>query len=809
MLAYYCRTALRSLRKNPFYAAISIIGLVTGLGAFVLLIDYTHKERSYDSTHADGDRIYRVESYFVRNGQVTDSWASSTFGYAPAMKKEFPEIQEIVRVDNYDCERVVRYQERVYREPRVVFADSNFFRFFSYPLLRGRIDEVLREPNSIVISESAARKYFGHEDPMGRIMHISTIKSKFDCAVTGIFKDFPANSTLHLDLMMSYMTSTPWEREFWYMHEAYTYLKAASPAAAASIEQKFPALAEKYKTLPALKEHSWDIHLVPLAAIHLNAAKPYELETKGSPGTIAMLRVIAYVILIISWINYINLFISRAMERAGEIGVRKMAGATFGDILLQFMTEACLINFSSFLLFFAVMAALIPLAGLFSLSHLFEGFWEDPLTWKMSIAAFFTGTLATGLIPAVILKSINTGIILKNRLAFRSGLGQGLRKGLVVFQYFASIVLIVSTLTIRQQISFMQSQDLGVTTAQTLVFQTPPGSDSTYDVKMLGLKDALKNIGGIRMVTQSSAVPGKMAGYGMANRRVGAPDNTNKMCETIRVDYDFLPAYGLQLLKGRNFSREYPLDKEECVILTENAMQLFGFNSVEEAMKGSVYLEGQNDKRFRIIGVTRDYHQQSLKETYRPIVFTVFNPWHWIDNHYVSLKLDGGTPAQIVEGVRRKFKDYFPESSFDYFFLNDYFNRQYQQDISYGRIILFFSILALCIVCLGIIGISGFMLLKRKKEIGIRKVSGAGTTQILQLLNMHFLKLVAIAFAVAVPVAWINMHHWLQNFASRVSIDPLVFLAAIAITSLVTILTVSLQSYKIASTRPADALRYE
>ena len=593
------------------------------------------------------------------------------------MKKELPEVNDIVRVDNYDCERVVRFENVVYREPRVVFADSNFFTFFSYPLLEGNATEVLKEPNSVAISQSTARKYFGNANPLGKVLHISTIKSKFSCAVTGIFKDFPANSTLQMSLIMSYSTSSRWERQSWYMHEAYTYVKVDGASQAKAIENKFPALAEKYKTEPALKDHKWSVHLVPLAEIHLNPVKMYEMETKGSASAVRMLFIIALVVLAISWVNYINIFISRALERAGEIGVRKMAGAGAWHILLQFLAEALLVNLLSLLLFFGLITLVIS----FGPEQSFGNILKDPFIWQVTACTFIAGTFITGGIPALILKNLNTGQVLKNKMSFRSGLGNGLRNGLILFQYASSIVLIVSALTIHKQIQFMQSQDLGVATSQTLVFNTPPKTDDRYEEKMLQLTESLADISGIAYVTQSSAIPGKMAGYGMANRRAEDPDNINKMFTMIRVDYNFLPAYGLQFIKGRNFNRSYPSDTIDNVILTETAMRLFGFGNANEAVNGYVYLEGHDNKKFRVIGITKDYHQESLKESYRPIVFMIYNPWKWINHHYVSVKLQTASFNQVISRVRNKFRAFFPESSFDFFFLDDFL----QQAVSPGN----------------------------------------------------------------------------------------------------------------------------
>jgi putative ABC transport system permease protein len=298
-------------------------------------------------------------------------------------------------------------------------------------------------------------------------------------------------------------------------------------------------------------------------------------------------------------------------------------------------------------------------------------------------------------------------------------------------------------------------------------------------------------------------------GYVMANSRADDPWKVNKMFETFRVDYDFLPAYNLQLIEGRNFSRLYPTDQEDAVILTENAMHLFGFKNAAEAINGSIHLEGHKDKRFRVNGVVKDYHQLSLKEDYRPIVFMMYSPWNWINNHYVSVKLEANQAASFVSLAKKELKDFFPESSFDHFFLDDYFNRQYLQDIRYEQLVMFFSWLASFIVVLGIFSMSGFMLLKRKKEISIRKVNGAGTLQILQLLNQHFLKLLGIAFIAGLPVAWLGMHYWLQNFAYRTTVDFWILISTAFITLFVTVLTVTILSYKTAAQNPVHSLRCE
>ncbi|RYE22382.1 MAG: ABC transporter permease, partial [Sphingobacteriaceae bacterium] len=591
MLKHYLTMGIRKLRKNIFYTLISIVGLAIAMGAFVILMNYVSFESDYDAFLKDSNKIYRAEAYFSRNGTVTDSWATSAFGYAPAMKTAFPEVKEITRISNHDYERMVRYKNVIYREPRVVLADSNFFSFFSYPLIKGDAKTILKEPNTIAISASAAKKYFGNENPIGKILEISTYKNSFNYSVSGVFADFPSQSHLHLNLIISYSSATPFLQTTWYIHEAYTYVKTANAIDARSIEKKFPQLAEKYKTADVMRDKTWGINMVPLTEIHLNPIKPYEFEPKGSRQNIQFLFLFGIIILIVGWVNFINIMTSNAIERAGEIGIRKVAGANTGHLVVQFMWESVLINFAAIVLFLLAAFTFLPVLEHLYGSELFYRFWKQPLVWKLILSTFLMGTFITGTIPVLILKDVKTALVLKNNMAFKSGMGNGLRQGLIVFQYSAAIILIVATITIRKQMNFMQSHHLGIEVDQTLVFKTPTRT-SNYDQKLETIVQRLKTLSGVKAVTLSSAVPGKMVGYGMANHRENDPDKVSKLCEMLRVDYDFLNAYNLHLLKGRNFSADFATDTSAAVILTQNAMHLFGFKNEEDAVNNYVSLEG-------------------------------------------------------------------------------------------------------------------------------------------------------------------------------------------------------------------------
>ncbi len=808
MLKNYLKTALRNLKKSWSFTLVSIIGLTIGIGAFIILMNYADMENHFDAFQKDKDNVYRVEAFFAKNGAVSDSWVTSSFGYGPAMKKEFPEIKDYVRINNYDCERMVRYKNIIHREPRVVPVDSNFFSFFSYKLLTGDVETVLRNPNSVVLSASAAQKYFGNDDPIGKYLDITTQLSAYHCMVTGVFEDFPLQSHLHFDIMFSYSSLPQWQKETWYMHEAYTYVKVNSKADAASVEKKFPALAEKYKTEPALKEKLWGVNLVPLTSIHLNAFKPYEREAKGNRKTIGFIIIIACIILVVGWVNFINTLISKAMERAGEIGIRRIAGAGSRQIFVQFFVEAILVNISALLLFFIFLLVFMPLFQNFSAENIFYHFWQRAFVWQLIVFTFITSIVITSCIPWLILKRVNTALVLKNKQAFSGGFGRVPRLALIVFQYFAAMVLIVTTVTVRKQLDYMRTIDLGIGVEQTLVFKSPAKTDN-YEAKLQTLIQSIKGFSGVHAVTASSTIPGRSEPYIMSNMRDNDPLQATRLCDMLRVDWDFVPAYKLSILKGRNFSRSFLDDTAKSVILTENAMQLFGFKNVDDAVNNYVNLEGLGKRRFQVIAVVKDFHQLSLKEGFRPIVLLMYNPWNSVNLQFVSVKLYGASSGNIMAQTQQQFKTIFPDSSFDSFFLDDYFNAQYRDDVKYQAIITVFTWLALIIVCLGIFGLSTFMLIKRTKEIAIRKIIGAGVPQILQLLNVDFIKCILVAFVCAMPVAWYAMHAWLQNFTYRTTISWWVFLFSGVVTVAITLFTVSALAFKTAMANPADSLRIE
>ena len=795
MIQSYLRAALRSLTRNKVNTLIHLMGLSVGLAAFILITAYVHFENSYDRMFPDQERIYRVESSFYKGAQMTDDWATSTNGYALAIKDNFPQVESFTRINWNDGERVVRYNDVKFREPHVCFADTNFLSFFSYQLLKGDRTTALKDVNTVVLSATDAKKYFGNTDPMGKFLDITTIGSSYHCMVTGVFQDPPPNSTVHFNMLISWATTPEWMKTTWYLHESYTFLKLRPGADPHVLEAGFPALAEKYKNGPALKELKWAIRLIPLADIHLNRAKQYEIETKGNRLAVRFLGIMAFFVLLIAGVNYTNLSTARAMERAKEVGIRKVSGARPIQLAGQFLLESFLLHG------LALCCALVwfGLAGL-ALSKSFDV--TNPAVGIRVAWVFTLSAVLSGFYPALVLSRLKPVRVLKGRYAF-SGSGAWLRKGLVTFQFAISLLLITGTLAVYRQLSFMNSQALGVNIEQTLVLKAPATTED-YAQKALALKNALLTIPGVSGVTGSGSVPGKEVGEFLANRRVGAPKEEERTYEMLKVDPDFISFYGLTVIAGKGLDRD-----STGLVLNESAVRQFGFASPEAAIGQKVWLEVNNGRQNEVIGVIRDYHQQSLRQAYTPLILFMDPHYGWIPTNNYSVKISGGQINNVLTRIRGIWQDIFPASSLDYFFLNDYYDRQYREDRVFGQVFGLFSALAILIACMGLFGLTAYTVARRTKEIGVRKVLGASIVSVLRLLSWDSLQLILPAGLAALPLAAWLIGLWLRGYAFRASMPWWQFALPVAVLAVITLLTTGYLALQAARANPVKAIKEE
>ncbi len=799
-------TTRRTLVKNKVYTLVNIAGLTLGIAAYILISAYVNFEKSYDHITAQPDSTYRVESSFYKGNQLTDSWPTSTNGYATAMKQNFPEVTSIVRINWNNSERVVRYNNIKFREAHVCFADTNFFSFFNYPLIQGDPKTVLKEPNTMVISQLAAQKYFGHTNPIGKIMDVSTLSDSYRCMVTGVFKDIPKNSTMQFNFLVSWTTAPLFFRDFWYIHESYTFLKIKPGTDIHTVEAKFPALAERYKTGLSLKNLKWAITLVPLTDIHLNPAKLYEIETKGNRTAVKFLGIIAYVILLIACINYINLSTAKAIDRSREVGIRKVSGASSMQLLLQFLFESFVITGISLLLglvlvIFAVNLLPQLLGNSFSIGLLFNS------SLVLQIALVFIGAvLFSGTYPALLLSNLKPVSVLKGRYNF-SKTGVVLRKGMVAFQFAATIVLVAGALAVYRQLIYMGKQQLGVNIEQTIVIKAPINTPN-YAQKVKSFKQTLQNIPGVSGVTASGAVPGKAVGEWISNRRYGASKNEERTYEMLKVDHDYIKNYNLQLIAGRAFDKGSAADSTGLV-LNQAAVKQLGFSSDEDAIGKQVWLETKETKPDVVIGVIKDYHQQSLQQNYTPLILFMDPGFGWIPTNYYSVKFNSANLDHILPGIKSAWAGYFPESSLDWFFLDEFYNRQYQQDLQFGTVFLLFSCLAILIACMGLFGLTAYSTSRRVKEIGVRKVLGASVSHIISMLTVDAVKLVLLSSLVALPLSFLFIEQWMNGYAFKTALTWWQFTAPVVILLLISVGTIAFITFKAARVNPINSLRDE
>jgi len=806
MLKNYFLISLRHLLKNKLFSFINILGLALGIASFMLIISYVRFEYSFDHITKDIENTYRVESIFYKGDQKTDHWPTSTNGAGAALVESFPEVLDMTRINWYNSDRIVRYEEHKFRENHVCFADSNFFTFFNYPVIKGNRKTFLRESNTIIISESAARKYFGNEDPLGKRMQISTFSNTFDCEVTGVFADIPRNHTMHFDFLISWQTSGRWMWDFWYLHESYTYVKLQQGTNPNNLENQFPKIAENFKTKETLKDHTWAIDFVPLKDIHLNPAKPYEIEAKGNRKAVNFLLLISFVILIIAWVNYVNLSTAKALERAKEVGIRKVSGSFQSQLIFQFLSESALVNIIAGTIALIIVLLSAWVLPLFIGESFSMELVNDPFFFITFGAIVFIGIFLSGVYPAFVLSGFKPSIILKGKYE-SSREGTILRQGLVILQFAITIILIGSTLIVGYQIKHMKKQNLGINIQQTLVIEAPTINEN-YQSKMNSFKNEVKSIAGVEAVTRSGSVPGKEVAKFLANRREYTPVEEQRLYEMQMVDFDYIDTYGLELVAGRDFDRNQPTDSI-ALILNQAAVVQFGFESDEAAIDERIILEVTPDKRNHIIGVVKNYHQQSLQKEYTPIVQFMDPDYSWIPITYFSVKINTDDVHQTIAKINEKWTIFFPESSFDYFFLDDFFNRQYLADQQYRSTFATFSVLAIFIACMGLFGLTMFTTTNRTKEIGIRKVLGASVINIVGLLNLELIKLMLISSVLGIPLAYYLMGKWLDGYAFKINLGLWMFVIPVLVVLVVSLLTTSYLTIKAALSNPTDSLKYE
>ncbi len=807
MFKNYFKIAWRNMKRHKAYSGINIFGLGIGIAGCLLILQYVSFELSYENFQVNKDRIYRVEQDRYDNGKLSTQWAAGAYGVGNAFKDAIPEIEDYVKVVQNG-----RVTADVNNQPlkieKVFFASSSFFNIFTYPLIAGNKNTALKEPNTAALSETTARRIFGTTSVVGKTLELNR---NSNYAITAVYKDAPVNTQLKPDILLSYATYVKMNTDSsgngpenaWEWDGCLTYLLLRKDANPQSVEKKFPPIVEKFVGADMKKYNaSVTYNLQPLKDIHLYSHYMMEPGTNGDGKTVYLLLGIAFFIVIIAWINYINLATARAITRAREVGVRKAIGSQRKQLVFQFLSESALMN--GIALALALVIVLIAIPGFNELSgqQISFSLFGQSRFWLSLAGLFVAGVFLSGLYPAFVLSGFKPIEVLKGNMGSTQQ-NSVLRKSLVIFQFAASLFLLIGTVTVYKQIQYMRQQSLGINIEQTLVVSPPNvGIDSTYPKKMTAFKETLSQYHSIKNVTVSTSIPGEPVGWNAGGiKLVGADENTQKQYRVIGVDYDYMKTYGLKLIAGRVFSKSFGSD-DSAVIFNSKAVGQLGFNKPEEALNKRIDFWG---RVYTIVGVTQNFHQQSLREAYEPLILRLIPGV----NGYLSVKTNGAEASNTIRVVKSAWDKFFPGNTFDYFFLDDHFNDQYKSDQRFGQVFLLFTSLAILVACMGLFALASFTTLQRTKEIGIRKVLGASVFNILKLLYREFALLLLIAFVISVPLAWLTTSNWLQGYAFRIGMHWMFFLLPFIFMIVIAFITVSFQTIKAAMANPAKSLRTE
>ncbi|MBN2601937.1 MAG: ABC transporter permease [Candidatus Marinimicrobia bacterium] len=805
MIINYFKVALRNMSRHKVYSFINILGLAIGLTACLLILLYLQWELSYDHWNKNADRTYRV----ALSGMLGENEFNGSVSCAPLARTlvaEFPEVENAVRLRNFGFP-VLRYNDKVFSEEQFFRSDSTFFDIFSAEMIMGDPKTSLVQPFSLVLTESMRRKYFGDEDPMGKIINSD---NRTDWKVTGVIRDFPENSHFHPDFLASF-TGNEGDNNIWVSNNYHTYVLLKEGVDYQDVDAKLADLVLKYVG-PQIQQFlgvSWDqlvangaayeYYLQPMTDIHLKSHLDFEIEPNGNAMYITLFSIIAVFILIIACINFMNLATARSANRAREVGIRKTLGSNRSQLIGQFLTESIVITFIAILLAMIFTRLLLPAFNtLIQTSLIINYFSNFTIIPLLILTAILVGCLA-GLYPALYLASFRPVKVLKGERQ-KGGREATLRSALVVFQFLISIALFTGSFIIYRQLSFMQNRDLGFDKNNLIIIEKTDDIARTFNA----FKQEVLESPSILNVSNSQTIPGRNIGNNVYSHSDAAMEDS-KLLNFHVTDDDFADTYKIDMAAGHYFVTGRSVDSNG-VILNETAVRELG---IENPVGKYIIQTGQNSNeilKYEILGVINDFHYQSLHRKIEPMIifFQRFGA-----GRTTTVRIDPKHTQEAIQHIENVWHKYAGNQAFEYVFFDEDFNRLYLTEIRTRQIVTIFSTLAIFIACLGLFGLASFTTEQRIKEIGIRKALGATVSGIFTLLSRDILKLVLLAALIALPASYYMMSNWLQNFAYRVSYSIFGFILATLIAGIIAILTISKQTYKAASANPVDALKYE
>ena len=807
MFKNYLKVALRNLWKNKAFSAINIIGLATGLAVCLLIVLYVKDELSYDKYNVNADRIYRLDAdIYFNNTQATFAVAPDPL--APALVKDFPEIEQMARV-NYQGDILVKKNNENVKDHNAAFADSTFFKVFTIPMIEGDPNTALNEPNSIVIDETTAKKYFNTTNVVGKTLYID---NHTNCKITGVIKDIPKQSHFHFSFIRP--KRDYYKNDSWLSNNTYNYILVRPNVSQQKVQSDVDATISNYlgKELQSqlhsslkdlqTKGNHFIYHAIPLTDIHLHSDKSYEIEANGNITYAYIFSLIAIFILLIACVNFMNLSTARSANRAKEVGIRKVAGSLRKHLITQFLTESVLLSFFSLLLAILIATLLLPLFNQLAIKEMSVRTLFSTWLFPVMIALVFVVGCVAGSYPAFYLSSFQPIEVLKGKIA-KGFKNSWLRSGLVVFQFSISIMLIIGTIVIYNQLDFIRNRKIGYNRNQVLVLR-----NAYYlNEQIHAFKNDLLNIPGVSNATITGDLP---TGTNFDNEgwfRDATMDATKAVVLTnFYVDENYIPTLSMQMAQGRNFSKDFPTDSTG-IILNETAVKVLGLKDpFKETLYRPDFRNGSlnGSIAYHVVGIVKDFNFSTMHNNIGPLIIQEGD-----NRGSIAMRIDTKNIPSLIDKVESKWKSMAPGQPFNYTFMDADFNKVYAAEQQTGKLFITFAVFAIFIGCLGLFGLVTYAAEQRTKEIGVRKVLGASVSGIVAMLSKDFAKLVLVASVIAFPVSWWAMHKWLQSFAYRTNISWWIFVIAGLTAILIALITVSFQAIKAAIANPVKSLRTE
>ncbi|MFO7446621.1 MAG: ABC transporter permease [Ignavibacteriaceae bacterium] len=804
MIKNYIKIALRNLLKYKTYSFINIVGLAIGIAACITILLFIQDDLGYDKYHEKADQIYRVHT----QGKLAGNELNMAVSPAPlgeAFVRDFPEVIHYTRfLPNNNM--LIRYKDNVFNETRFFWADSTTFEVFTMPFVKGNPKTALNQPHTVVLTETLAKKYFGDEDPMDKVMNF---EDGTPYTVRGVIKDSPPNTHFHYDMFASVASIEAGRNPYFISSNFYTYIVLKKGASAEELQKKLPAFTDKYAG-PQLHQaigipfdelekrgDSYGFYLTPLTDIHLHSHLDYEIEPNSDIKYVYIFSIIAVFILLIACINFMNLSTARSAMRSKEVGIRKVLGSNKAQLVKQFLIESILLAAIAIILAIMLVEFLLPSFSSIAGKELHTNYFDNPAAIPAMLLTILVVGLLAGSYPAFFLSSFQPVKVMKGKND--GSKNSFLRSGLVVFQFAISIILFAGTFIVSDQLRYVQEKKLGFNKEHVLVIQRAWSLETSAQA----FKDGLLKNPDIISVSNSNNLPGKLFSQTIF-RTEDVAENQQFPLAVMSTDHDFTRTMGIELSTGRYFSTEYPSDTVS-VVLNENAVKYLG---IKDAVGKRIILVGANIEQsvaYNIIGVVKDFHYESLHQEIRPLAI-FYTPGQ---TSYLPVRLRADNIASAVSFIQSEWKKFVPGKPFEYFFLDDDFNNLYQAEHKTGQIFTSFSVLAIFIACLGLFGLAAFTAERKTKEIGIRKVLGASVSSILLLISKEFLKWLILANLIAWPIAYYFMNGWLQDFAYRIDISLWVFFISGITAIIIALVTVMLQAMKAAIADPVRSLKYE